>query len=63
KNWLIDSNIPIKICDETEIVDIIKEFFKNIEPEEKEDRIITNFKADEFNFEGIFGKNVTIGKM
>ncbi|CAG8814413.1 20241_t:CDS:2, partial [Gigaspora margarita] len=54
KNWFIDSNIPIKICDKTEIVDIIKEFFKNIEPEEKEDRIITNFKADEFNFEGIF---------
>ncbi|CAG8838304.1 3977_t:CDS:2, partial [Gigaspora margarita] len=63
KSWLKTSKQNLYLCNETEIVNIIKDFFKNIELEEKKDYIITNFKADEFNFEEFFGKNVTIGKM
>ncbi|CAG8482618.1 9147_t:CDS:2 [Gigaspora margarita] len=55
------SKFNIIFCDEKEVVNIIKKFFDN--QEEKNNKIITDIKADEFNFEGIFAKNVTIGKM
>jgi hypothetical protein len=62
-SWLINSDFQIKVCNETQVVKTIEEFF-SIEPEKK-DFVITNYKADEFNLEefGITSKNVSIGKM
>ncbi|CAG8818156.1 10075_t:CDS:2 [Gigaspora margarita] len=58
-------NCNLKVCNEKEIVLIIKEFIDNINQEESPYKI-TDFKAEEFvanESGGFIAKNVSIGKM
>ncbi|CAG8821524.1 14907_t:CDS:1, partial [Cetraspora pellucida] len=60
KLWAQTSKRNIKICDEEEFVNIIKDFYKSDDDDYIE---LVNYKADSFNINSLLGENVSIDKI
>ncbi|CAG8788907.1 22235_t:CDS:2, partial [Racocetra persica] len=58
KLWLDNSTQELIVCNEKQVVEKIKNFFKN-EKDSIEELILTDFKADKFSLMGIISENTT----